>query len=64
MIVDDFEIPVCQRAIRHFFERHGLNMNEFVDIDRSSAYWKKSANPPLKMEMYQSMLLNKNEKAA
>jgi len=56
MIVDDYSIPVCQRALHDFFEWHGLNLYGFVRIDETAVYWKKTSNPPLKMEKYKKLL--------
>ena len=57
IIVDAFELVGCKRTMGHFFEWHGLNLNQFVDIDKSASFWKKTANPPIKMEKYKDFIV-------
>ena len=59
LIIDDFNLVDCRRAIRDFFEWHDLNMTEIVNIDNSGSYWKKKANTLLKMEKYKALLLER-----
>ncbi len=56
IIFDDYQsVPDCRRAVNDFFDWHGLK-KDFVVIDRCGAYWRKDADPPLKMELYHKFL--------
>lgn len=54
IIVDDWTIEYCKRAITDFWNWHGLVVTP-VKIDDSSMYWQKTSDPPLKLEKYQQL---------
>ena len=42
IIVDDWSIPVCQRAMRDFWSAHNITPTEITRIDDNSMYWMKT----------------------
>ena len=40
IIVDDYFIPACRKAVTEFREAHGI-MDEIVEIDWTGVYWRK-----------------------
>ncbi|KAL6072237.1 Macrocin O-methyltransferase [Balamuthia mandrillaris] len=56
-VVDDWQIPACQRAVKDFWEWHGLTQAVTpVAIDDWSLYWKKTSEVPLQWHRYQALL--------
>jgi len=41
VIVDDYGLPNCRRALADYREFHGIN-SEYITIDNSSVYWVKN----------------------
>ena len=52
IIFDEVGLVEEQKAVKIFWEIHGLDTN-FVNIDNSGVYWVKNANPPVKWEWYE-----------
>jgi O-methyltransferase len=42
LIIDDYNLPPCERAIANYRAAHGIT-DAIVQIDEQSAYWRKSA---------------------
>lgn len=42
VIVDDYGLPNCRKALADYREYHGIDDEEYVAIDNSSVYWKKT----------------------
>jgi len=55
IIVDDFTIAECQRALTDFRNWHNIT-DEFVLIDASSRYWIKSKQFKVQMDRYAPLL--------
>lgn len=51
IIIDDWTIDPCRRAMNDFWSWHGLKVTP-VPIDGNSVYWQKQADPPLKLDRY------------
>lgn len=45
VIVDDYVMPSCARAIHDYRARHGIT-DPLIDIDGAGRYWKRSAASP------------------
>jgi len=58
VIVDDYQIPVCRRAITEFREIHQIT-EELLPILKGSVryYWVKQRHQPLQHEWYKKLLL-------
>jgi glycosyltransferase involved in cell wall biosynthesis len=41
VIVDDFILPACRKAVEEFRARHGIN-DELQEVDGAAVYWQKS----------------------
>ncbi len=41
VIVDDYGLPNCRRALADYREYHGID-SEYITIDNSSVYWEKN----------------------
>jgi hypothetical protein len=41
VIVDDYGLPNCRRALSDYREFHGIT-DEYISIDNSSVYWTKT----------------------
>jgi hypothetical protein len=41
-IVDDWNVPMCRKAVWDYIKRHVINV-QFTDIDGHSIYWRKDA---------------------
>jgi Macrocin-O-methyltransferase (TylF) len=52
VIVDDWTIPECQKAIKHFWKMHG-GEEEVTWIDSAAVWWQKTHAAPLQHEWYQ-----------
>ena len=53
VIIDDWRIRVCKRAINEFLGLHGiLDSTVIIPIDQTSAYFKKTADVEVNMAWY------------
>lgn len=60
IIIDDYSITECQRAIHDFRNWHNI-IDEIIRIDVASAYWIKSKQVELLMNHYSSLLTSKKK---
>jgi len=58
IIIDDWSIQVCKRAVNDFREWHGIT-DKIIDIDDDSVYWIKTKDVTLDQSRY-TPLLGKN----
>ena len=56
IIVDDWSVLACQRALKDFWRWHDLDPTIF-SIDDTSIYWRKSKEVTLKRELYDKLLV-------
>jgi hypothetical protein len=54
IIIDDYAIDVCRRAIQDFFSWHGMT-EKIVQIDTVGAYWIKERDVTIQMARYASL---------
>jgi hypothetical protein len=57
IIVDDYSIPVCAKAIHDFRRWHDIKEKIWgIPGDRSGAYWIKTKTVTLQMDRYRPLL--------
>ena len=62
IIVDDYKIEECRRAIHDFRNWHGITENiMMIPGDRSGRYWIKEKSVKVQMDKYKTLLGSNNK---
>jgi len=56
VIVDDWIIGDCQRAVKHFWKWHNITPTP-IAIDTIAVYWQKTEDPELRLDLYENLLV-------
>ena len=61
IIVDDYTIPECNKAIHDFRQWHGMSEDiHLISGQQSARYWVKQKQIVVQMERYRPLLIKKN----